>query len=213
MLCKNISNSTVRFSISGLPGQPPQRYEVRPGEKVDISDGYCDEYINSSGRRSKPIIQQICPAMKPTGEYPAGTVPPPRRRAGTTSEQLQQLIEQQALLNRTVQNLSAKLDQQERENRQLAADLEAARRTYPADTPSVEADGEQPSRDEAKARLMAHRKAELLDMCRDAGLTGYTQLSKPQLAEALLGAYFQDGPGEQADQPEAETAPPQEADR
>lgn len=208
MLCKNTSNTTVRFKISTLPGRPPMEYEVRPGEKVDIDDGYCEEYVNSSGRRSRPIIKQLCPAMEPTGEYPPGKLPPARRRAGTTSEQLAQLMDQQSILMRTVEKLSSKLDQQERENQRLAADLEAARRTYPADAPSVrsEDDGEEPSREDAMARLMAHRKSELLDMCRDAGLTGYTQMSKPQLAELLLGAYFDD-----ARPAEPDSAEPQEA--
>lgn len=61
----NTSDKTYKFEIGHMPGQPPTKYDVAPGETCEVPAGYCQA---AYGRRS--MIERRAPGLKPVGEVP-----------------------------------------------------------------------------------------------------------------------------------------------
>ncbi len=75
---KNITDGVVRFRIAGLPAEPVQRFEVKPGESVEVPDD-----IAHGGLLAKIAKGlQVLPG-KPRAETPMPFVVPDPNEANT----------------------------------------------------------------------------------------------------------------------------------
>ena len=210
MLCVNTGTTTANFRIDGRPGQS-RRYAVRPGEQVEIPDGYCKPYVSAARKPMKPIIEQLAPSMKPLpGQYAPGMSPEAHelRNPSDAAAQVDRLVAMVQALTAEVQTLKG---------RQPAApsapvvpppssgdegDQGAADELDTEDDPEGEVDEGQSGEvadeghdDHRMTALLAESKATLLGLARELGAEAADKMTKAQLAEAILAK--QDEPGDE----------------
>lgn len=188
MLCKNTGSSVARFAIDGLPGHQ-QKYAVKPGEEVEIADGYCKPYRNQTGRQAPPIVTQLHAAMQPTGRYSPGLEPlaKPADDVHTLKQQFSQLqamfAEQQQMLRQLTQAAAA--------SPPPAAPEPLPSVVVAPELTAIAPSGLEPawagqSEDQQVAELMKLKKADLVTVAIDARVDVDESMTKDDIAEAIV---------------------------
>lgn len=159
MLCKNTGSENAQFQIDGAPGVPPRKYDVPPGGKVDIAEGYCRSYQAPTKRPMRPIITQLHPAMRPMGETAGGEVTQAPAASSASNADVMAAISR----------LSAELSSLKEENRSLRSENRKIRASLPDGGVAADEGGGEPEPDgiatspkaaaKAKARAEAEAKA------------------------------------------------------
>lgn len=196
MLCRNTGPDVARFKIDGMPGET-QRYAVKPGEEVEIPDGYCTPYLSPTRKPMTPIVKQLHKDMEPQpGRYAPGMSP--------TSAQLEQLPAgaaqemadlrgQVATLARLVETLSKREEERSevggRPPTPASPDFGWTAPTAPVATVAAheeEAGDFDPDDAEIKALIDGQTKKELLSLAAEMGARCQESMTKAQLAQAIL---------------------------
>lgn len=72
----NPTNRVVKFQIANSPGEDVTKFEVAPGETVEVPEGYCEV---CNGRR---IMDMLAPALV---DYVSSPLPPAEEEEGGVS--------------------------------------------------------------------------------------------------------------------------------
>lgn len=91
MKAVNVTSGSVEFSISRGPGETPRKYNLAPGEVVELEDGYLVRHRAPSGIQQSvvekltngTVVPETDPRAQPYLAAPADVAAPSAAKRGT----------------------------------------------------------------------------------------------------------------------------------